>query len=170
MKKVYIIGGTMGVGKTTVCQELKKRLPASVFLDGDWCWDMNPFQVTDETKKMVHENISFLLNQFIHCSAYENIIFCWVMHEQGIIDAIVNSLAAGNCEVRTFSLVCDEATLRERLQKDVAGGLRSEDIISRSVARIPLYENLNTVKIDTTGKNIGEIRDAVIAEFKTDEK
>ncbi len=167
MKKVYIIGGTMGVGKTSVCQELKKRLPASVFLDGDWCWDMHPFQVTDETKKMVHENISFLLNQFIHCSVYENIIFCWVMHEQGIIDAIVNSLDVGKCEVKEFSLVCDEATLRERLQKDVAGGLRSEDIISRSVARIPLYENLDTIKIDTTGKSIGEICDAVIAEFKT---
>lgn len=24
MKKIYLIGGTMGVGKTTVCQQLKK--------------------------------------------------------------------------------------------------------------------------------------------------
>lgn len=43
----------MGVGKTTVCLELKKILYNSVFLDGDWCWDANPFQVTDETKRMV---------------------------------------------------------------------------------------------------------------------
>ncbi len=70
MKKIYIIGGTMGVGKTAVCQELKKMLPASVFLDGDWCWDMHPFQVNDETKRMVLQNIVFLLNQFIHCSIY----------------------------------------------------------------------------------------------------
>ena len=34
MKKLYIIGGTMGVGKTTVGQQLKKDLPNSVFLDG----------------------------------------------------------------------------------------------------------------------------------------
>ena len=47
-----MIGGTMGVGKTTVCQQLKHDLPNSVFLDGDWCWDTNPFQVTDETKAM----------------------------------------------------------------------------------------------------------------------
>lgn len=43
MKKLYIIGGTMGVGKTTVCNILKKRLDMCVMLDGDWCWDINPF-------------------------------------------------------------------------------------------------------------------------------
>ena len=32
MKTIYLIGGTMGVGKTTVSQQLKKELPNSVFL------------------------------------------------------------------------------------------------------------------------------------------
>ena len=53
MKKLYLIGGTMGVGKTTICQELKKNLDCSVFLDGDWCWNSHPFCVTNETKNMV---------------------------------------------------------------------------------------------------------------------
>lgn len=53
MKKLFIIDGTMGVGKTTVSQLLKQKLPNSVFLDGDWCWDSCPFQVTAETKEMV---------------------------------------------------------------------------------------------------------------------
>ena len=56
MKKLYIIGGTMGVGKTTVGQQLKKDLPNSVFLDGDWCWDADPFQVTEETKTLDYTN------------------------------------------------------------------------------------------------------------------
>lgn len=77
MKTLYLIGGTMGVGKTTVSQQLKKDLANSVFLDGDWCWDADPFQVTDETKEMVMDNICYLLNNFLHCSAYENVIFCW---------------------------------------------------------------------------------------------
>ena len=92
MKTIYLIGGTMGVGKTTVSQQLKKELPNSVFLDGDWCWDADPFQVTEETKAMVMRNICFLLNSFLHCTAYKNIIFCWVMHEQSIINEIINSL------------------------------------------------------------------------------
>lgn len=157
MKSIYIIGGTMGVGKTVVCQELKKMLPASVFLDGDWCWDMHPFQVNSETKNMVLQNIIFLLNQFIHCSVYENIIFCWVMHEQSIVDSIVRHLDAKDCEVKTISLICSETTLRNRLQTDIDNKIRTEDVMERSIARIPLYRELNTIKIDTTGKSIPEI-------------
>ena len=35
-KTVYMIGGPMGAGKTTVSQLLKKQLDHAVFLDGDW--------------------------------------------------------------------------------------------------------------------------------------
>ncbi len=150
MKNIYLIGGTMGVGKTTTCQILKNKLADCVFLDGDWCWDMNPFQVTPETKKMVMENICFLLNQFIHCSAYENIIFCWVMHEQAIIDEILSKLDIEDCLVHAVSLICDEGELRKRLKKDVDAGIRSADVIPKSIARIGLYRDLDTEKIDVS--------------------
>lgn len=113
MKNIYLIGGTMGVGKTTTCQIIKNKLNNSVFLDGDWCWDMQPFQVTEETKQMVLENICFLLNNFIKCSAYENIVFFWVMHEQNIIDHIVSRLNTDNCKAHSISLVCSERALEK---------------------------------------------------------
>lgn len=150
MKNIYLIGGTMGVGKTAVSQILKKKLPNCVFLDGDWCWDMKPFQVTDETKQMVMENICFLLNQFIRCSVYENIIFCWVMHEQGILDEIVSKLETDGCLVHRISLICSAEELRKRLQKDIDAGIRTEDVIPRSIARIGLYRKLDTEKIDVS--------------------
>ena len=150
MKRIYIIGGTMGVGKTTVCQKLKKLLPDSVFLDGDWCWDMSPFNVTEETKAMVMDNICYILNNYIHCSAFNNIIFCWVMHEQRIIDDIVSALDTRKCEVKLISLICGEQQLRKRLQKDVDARIRESDILERSIARLPLYESLDTIKIDVS--------------------
>ena len=150
MKNIYLIGGTMGVGKTTTCQIIKNKLNNCVFLDGDWCWDMHPFQVTEETKQMVLENIRFLLNKFIKCSAYENIVFCWVMHEQTIIDYIVSRLDTANCKVHLISLVCSEQALQARLRKDVDAGIRTEDVISRSIERIPLYDKLNTYKVDVS--------------------
>lgn len=162
VKNLYLIGGTMGVGKTTVCRHLKESMENSVFLDGDWCWDAHPFQVTDETKQMVLRNICFLLNSFLHCSAYENIIFCWVMHEQGIIDSILANLDAAACAVYNISLVCSGQTLESRLKNDVARGIRQQDVIERSIARLPLYEKLHTVKIDTDGKSAA----AVAAEIR----
>ena len=161
MKTIYLIGGTMGVGKTTVSQQLKQDIPNSVFLDGDWCWDSNPFHLTEETKAMVTDNICYLLNNFIHCSAYENVIFCWVMHQQKIIDAIVENLDTKNCAVKCISLIADEKHLRERLMADVKRGIRTADVIERSVERIPLYHALNTIKIDTNNKTVQEIADEI---------
>ena len=161
MKTLYMIGCTMGIGKTTVCQQLKQDLSNSVFLDGDWCWDASPFQVTDETKAMVIKNICYVLNNFLKCSAYENIIFCWVMHEQSIINSILEKLDTQNCEVKCVSLVANEKTLRERLAMDVERGIRSEDIIERSIARIPMYQALKTIKIDTNAKTVAMIVDEI---------
>jgi broad-specificity NMP kinase len=125
MKNIYLIGGTMRVGKSTTCQIIKNKLNNSVFLDGDWCWDMHPFQATEETKQMVLVNICYLLNNFNKCSAYENIVFCWFMHEQTIIDYIVSRLDTSDCKVHSISLVCSEQTLQARLRKDVDSGIRT---------------------------------------------
>jgi len=149
MKKLYLIGGTMGVGKTTTCRLLRDRLPRCAFLDGDWCWDMHPFVVSTETKAMVMDNIRHMLNNFLHCSAFENVVFCWVMHEQVIIDEILDGLN-GEFESVPVSLVCREDRLIERLEKDVRAGVRQADVIVRSVARIGMYEKLNTIKIDVS--------------------
>lgn len=163
MKTIYIIGGTMGVGKTTVCQVMKEKLDNSVFLDGDWCWDSHPFQVTDETKKMVIHNICFLLNQFIHCSAYQNIIFCWVLHEQSIIDTILESLDKTDCTLKVISLICDEAELEARLMKDITAGIREKNVLERSISRMGNYIKLNTVRLDTSNKKPIDIADEIIA-------
>ena len=151
MKTLYFIGGTMGVGKTATCQELKRMLPNVVLLDGDWCWDAAPFVVTDETKAMVMDNICHVLNNFIRCSAYENVIFCWVMHEQEIVNDLLSRLDVSSCLVRTISLVCSEEELCRRLGKDVSAGIRQPDVIGRSLARLPLYDALGGEKMDTTG-------------------
>ncbi len=92
MKTRYLVGGPMGVGKTAACQALKKRLDRCVFLDGDWCWDMDPFVVNERTKALVLENICGMLGRFLTCGEFENVVFCWVMHQQGIIDTILSRL------------------------------------------------------------------------------
>jgi AAA domain len=150
MKNLLIIGGTMGVGKTATCRELQKMLPRNVFLDGDWCWDMHPFVVTEETIRMVESNIAHLLNGFLGCSEFENIIFCWVLHEQTILDNLLSKLSHDGCTVHTFSLISSAEALSERLSRDIAAGKREPAIMERSLARLPLYDGLDTVKIDVT--------------------
>ena len=142
MKRLYLIGGPMGVGKTTVCRELQKRLDRSVFLDGDWCWDAHPFQVTEETKTMVLENICFLLNNFLRCPAYDHVIFCWVLHQQAILDDLRSRLNTRDCQVRAVSLVTSPEVLTARLKADIRAGRRDRDALARSLPYLPLYDGL----------------------------
>ena len=152
----------MGAGKTTVCNILKKKLKNSVFLDGDWCWDMEPFQVTEETKAMVMDNITHVLNNFLACSAYDHVIFCWVLHEQEILDTLLSRLDCRNAEVHLYSLILDEKSLEERLKKDIRQGLRQKDVLERSIRRLPLYEELNTKKIYVSGQTPVEIAATIL--------
>lgn len=158
MKKLYLIGGTMGIGKTTTCQVLKTKLDKSVFLDGDWCWDI----VNKETKKLVLNNICALLNNDIKFNAFENIIFCWVMHEQSIIDDLLSRLDLKDVKVIAISLVCQKEALEKRIQKDIDQGIRKPDVLARSVERLEMYQKLNTYKIDVSNKTIEEIVKEII--------
>lgn len=162
MKKLYLIGGTMGVGKTTTCQVLKRKLDRSVFIDGDWCWDMHPFIVNEETKKLVLENICMLLNNDLKCSVFDHIIFCWVMHEQSIIDVLLSHLDLKDVKVISISLVCQKEALEKRIQKDINQGIRKPDVLACSVERLEMYQKLNTYKIDVSNKTIEEIVKEII--------
>ena len=160
-KTLYLIGGPMGGGKTAVCRQLRDDLPRSVFLDGDWCWDAHPFQVTEETKAMVLDNICHLLGNFLGCSAYDHVIFGWVLDRQSTLDAILAPLDTARCRVVSVSLPASPSTLRARLEGDVARGVRTPDVIGRSLKRLPLYRELSTVKIPTDGKTIREVAQAI---------
>ena len=161
MKNLFLIGGPMGVGKTRTSQILKLRLSDCVYLDGDRCWDADPFIVTEETKEMVTDNICYLLNNFIKCSRYKNIVFTWVMHTDDIIDSILSRINKENIRVINISLVAFPDIIISRLEKDIALGKRKEDVIERSLDRLKSFENVNSIKIDTSDLTTSEVAEKI---------
>lgn len=162
VKKLIIINGTMGVGKTATSRELNKKLNNSVWLDGDWCWMMNPFTVNDENKNMVIKNITYLLRNFLINSSYEYVIFDWVIHYEDIFNLIIQPLSDLEFEVIKITLLCSEEKLKKRILNDVKLNLRDGKELSTSLERLELYKNMNTVKIDTTNISINETVDKII--------
>ena len=162
-KTLYLVGGPMGVGKSTVCRELSRMLPRSVMLDGDWCWRADPFQVTPETKALVLDNVCHLLGNFLRCGAYENVVFGWVMHERAIVEEILARLPIAECgaAVRWVSLVASEEELRGRIDRDVDAGLRDAGAVERALAYLPLYRELGSELVDTTGRSPHEVAELV---------
>lgn len=164
-KKLILIGGAMGIGKTTIGQYLvEKRLDNAVFLDGDWCWYMHPWVFNDENKKMVLRNIQFLLNAFIDNSSLENIVFVWVMHQQDIIDDLLAELH-GDYELYSFSLIATEEELTKRFSKDIDAGIRDQAALQGAIDRIQMYQDVNSIKIDVTGRNYPDNADTILNEI-----
>ncbi|MFR1905101.1 MAG: AAA family ATPase [Clostridium neonatale] len=89
-KKLIIINGVMGVGKTTICKVLYKKLNNSFWLDGDNCWMMNPFVVNEENKAMVLDNIVHVLNNFLKNSSTEYVLFNWVIPTDDIMKDVLD--------------------------------------------------------------------------------
>ena len=114
MKRLILLSGPPGVGKSAVGKRLKMKLERSVFLDGDWCWDLHPFVVNEETKRLARANIRALLGNFLKSPAVENIVFCWVMHADAVERSVLEGLDLTACKVFSFSLICGEETLRFR--------------------------------------------------------
>ena len=121
-KTLYLVGGPMGVGKSTVCRELNRMLPRSVLLDGDW-----------------------------------------VMHERAIVEELLARLPIAECgaQVRWVSLVASEEELRGRIERDVDAGLREAAAVERALAYLPLYRELGSELVDTTGRSPREVAELV---------
>ena len=157
MKHVYLIGGPMGIGKSTICNQLNQDLDQSVFLDGDWCWNMDPFIVNQDTKNMVLDNITHCLNNFIHTPGIENIIFCWVMHKQDIINQIIQKLDTEGVDIHLISLICEKEELIKRMLID----RRDNQTIRKSLQYLELYKDLDTQKIDVTTLDVQKTIDKI---------
>jgi adenylate kinase family enzyme len=158
IKKLIIINGTMGVGKSSVCKELINKINNSVWLDGDWCWMMNPRNVTDENITMVKKNITFILRNYLSNTGLLYIFFSWVIHREEIIKDILDQLKDIKYELFKISILCSEAELKRRMMLEN----RNDDNIKDSLSRLPYYYKMNTIKVDTTEKDIIETVSEII--------
>lgn len=168
MKNLIFIGGPMGVGKTTVSKLLQSKLDNCVMLDGDWVWYTSPWILNEETRAIAIDNDVDCLNRFINSTTYQNIIFCWVLHDNSIIDGITKRLNMDKVNFFNFSLVTTEEELVKRLRIDINNGIRSEIVIKRSLERLTHYKNVSSKKIDTTNKKAIDVACEIFTEVKND--
>ncbi len=169
MKKLILINGTMGVGKSTVSKELIKRLQPSVYLDGDWCWNMNPFVVNEENKQMVLRNIGFLLRSYLENSSYEYVIFCWVMHQEQIVKQVLEQVKGLLFQPFVFTLTCSKDALRKRLtsRMNAEGKTDIPQKVEESIIRLKLYDKMESIKIDVTDVTPLQAADSIARQIFT---
>jgi len=160
MKKLVIVSGTMGVGKSATCGLLYKMAPRSVWLDGDWCWLMNPWDNCEENREMVMDNITYLLRAYLSNSTFDNVIFSWVLHKQEIIERLLERLSGLDFDLLGFALVCSPDALAARMIEDG----REAEQIHASTERLHLYNDIGWKVVDTTSLDEHQAAQHIAAE------
>lgn len=150
MKKLILLSGSPCVGKTSVGQYLFEQYQNSAYLDGDWCWCVNPFSVQDPRLRNGDKSMSFVLSNYLN-SEFDYVFFASVvLTDNSIRENILKDISATDYEVIGFTLTCSEATLIKRHdQRDDQGDTNFYWL------KLPPYPS--DIVINTDDKTIAEI-------------
>jgi predicted kinase len=157
-QQLIFIGGPMGVGKTSVARVLLERLDNSIWLDGDdiWC-NMNPWRVDDVTTSMAEHNIACVLRGLLQ-AGFDHAILSWVLHRDDIARRLKESIDDLDFDFFSFTLVCDEATLRDRTIEcdgdDSAVGLGLNRLAQTKALKKTTIIDTTDMSIEETGEKI----------------
>lgn len=127
MKTVYILNGPVGVLKEEVCLTMKMKLIASVYLNLDSLWQTNPFILNAETKNMLIDNASYIINNYLKSDFYQNIIISCSMPDKEIIDELEAKLL--KAKIVKVILIRDEKLINKETEKLLSKNLIDYDFL-----------------------------------------
>ena len=163
MKNLILICGSNGIGKSTACMALTKKLSHSAYIDSEWCRSMNPFSFSEEQIKIVISNISTMMINYFRCSTVENVIFSYGFHgvRKTIFDDILNVLSYKNIQLKFCPIIlqCDLEENTRRMKNDN----RDDDRIKTAIEKTrSIYDDYVYPRIDVTPLSIDETGDAIL--------
>ena len=122
-KKLILISGSPCVGKTAAGTRLFESYDNSAYLDGDWCWCVHPFSVTDKRLRNGDRSMSFVLSNYLE-SDFEFVFFTSVvLTDAKIRENILNGITAKDYEIIGIRTGTDSNNVRSTLGRIKNGGL-----------------------------------------------
>lgn len=113
-QKLIIVSGSPCVGKSAASDLLFQMYDNSAYLDGDWCWCVNPFSVEDPRLREGDKAMSAVLSNYLRLK-FDYVVFASVVAMyKNIRESILRDIAAEDYEVVGFTLTCTEEALRQR--------------------------------------------------------
>lgn len=165
MKKLILILGPNGVGKSTASAALLKVLPNSAYIDSDALRMMNPAS-GDEVITVQKLNILALMRNYLSASFVEYVIFpygCHAHRKQMLEDMIGELKTEFEFDVITILLTCCEDENVRRMRTDG----RNEERIAYSIENTrTISDRLDCPRIDTTDLTPEQTAEKIFAIIK----
>lgn len=170
MKKVILLSGPYGVGKTTLANYLVNYLNKTVMFDGEWAWFQgNNWNFTEKNKQMALDNICYVLSNFLKNDDFDIIVFSWVLHKKEDHDLIIDSLKQNEIDFELFdiSLIADSNTLQKRLRNRISnkatefnamyGNEQIKKALQGSLNKLHKIMELDNIKLNVSNMNKEEV-------------
>lgn len=150
MKKLIVIIGPNGVGKTTTAKAFMDIYSSCAYVDSDWCRVKKPFSFTEEDKRLVVNNISTLLRNYLLCKDVDVVLFTYTFHgeRKKIFDEILDQLRK---EVEfELNIVILKCSYEENVQRCVKDHRNEERIKYGMEQTFGFYDKYDYPIIETT--------------------
>ena len=113
---IIIINGSLGVGKSSVAEQLHYKFDKSVHLDGDAIGDVQPFKIYDEARLNHLYRTMELLIGFHQKNGYSNFVINYVFESPESLQELVEFLRPLDSSIHCYWLTCDEEEHAKRIR------------------------------------------------------
>ena len=151
MKKLILVCGANGIGKSTACKNLVEIFQSSAYIDSDYCRYMNPFSFHKEEVAVVVSNISNMMINYFKLNTINNVIFQYGLH--GVRRQMFKEILAlldKNSIKYEFCPIILECNLEENIRR-MQNDNRDSERINRAITNTRnIYDDLSYPRINVT--------------------
>jgi broad-specificity NMP kinase len=161
---IIIINGSLGVGKSSVAEELYRKFDRSVHLDGDYIGDVHPFEIYDEARiEYLYQTLELLIS-FHQKNGYHNFVINYVFESPTSLQALLDLLRPLDASIHTYWLTCAEKEQAKRILG------RQHDNHEWELRRFVELQRIQTraakqgfigIEVDTTGSTTAEVAEKI---------
>ncbi len=162
MKKLIVILGSNGVGKSTTAKAFLDKYTGCAYVDADWCRAINPFPFTPSTKKAVTENIYCILKNYLLCEDIDKIVFPYGFHgeRKEIFDTVICKLKEDRIEFELLPIVL-KCSMQENIKRCERDGRETGRIERGLKNTFHYYDELKYPNIITTELSPKEVAEKI---------
>ena len=161
---IIIINGSLGVGKTSVADQLHYKFDRSVHLDGDAIGDVHPFEIYDDTRISHLYRTLELLVGFHQKYGYHNFVINYVFESPESLQDLLDLLLPLDPSIHAYWLTCDIKEQAKRIRD------RKRDELEWELNRFVELQDLQSKaaqqgfigkRVDTSGLTSAEVAEVV---------
>jgi chloramphenicol 3-O-phosphotransferase len=133
---IIIINGSLGVGKSSVAEQLHYKFDKSIHLDGDCIGNVQPFNIYDEARlNHLYRTLELLLG-FHQKNGYHNFVINYVFESPESLQELLVLLRPLDPSIHCYWLTCDEEEQAKRIRN------RSREDLQWELGRFPVLRRI----------------------------